>query len=231
VLLLIAATACAHAPVAPSGDSASDSAFYDALFRVGQSWEFRTEFMEETESGGTERTSTPPVRCKVASVRRAGTVRRSRVACVPPDEFSQTASSVLQGPYIARPDGLWRIWEDKPSSDDDVDLTELPPGEQLIPVPLARVRREEKFGCMSGGPEDGLSLIDPVEDGHALYTVTPWDDAWCAASLSACHQVWKIDCFRRGVGWIGGAMRHFDSVIPRWREIRWGDAPQFPFGM
>src|SRR5450432_2069061 len=105
---IVVASPRAPAPTS-SGGSQIGNTFVDALFRVGQTWKFRTELIAETE-GRPKRTATPQVRCRVADVHRAGTSVRSRVRCEPLDEhdFTQTPSRWLQATYIARPDGLWR---------------------------------------------------------------------------------------------------------------------------
>ncbi len=239
LLVAAAAAACSHAPPAQAIKNQVEvgaldaAAFYDPLFRAGQTWDFRVEYLEETDDGDVEAKAAPPVHCRVTDVRRDGTTRRSHVSCEPPtddddlDDLDNTiASGWLKGDYLARPDGVWRL-APNPEYEDPMYCAE-----PLLGARLAPLRQEDNMGCLFDGLFDKLCLVCTIPDGYDLHAVKPWRDAWCTTSVEPCHKGWRVDCFRRGVGWIGGAVRgYFDTPVSLWREIRWGEAPAFPFGV
>jgi hypothetical protein len=237
-VMLAIIPACGGARSSAPGEARPPEPVYEPLFRRGQTWDFTVELVEEAETGASHTTTLPPQHCAVTDVRKYRAARLATVVCEPSDpdpELAQRPPIPLAGRVLSTAAGLW-TWPPKDASEDaDQEafaLDQLDPKEMLVPAALAQVHRKLPSGCLESPPLPGASVVAHASPPDGFYSLLPWRDAWCVTVVQGCNSTWRVQCFRSNVGWIGGAWHgNWDPASPRWQEVRWGEAPAYPFGM
>jgi hypothetical protein len=193
---------------APAPDPAKPTEpIYAAMFRVGQTWKFPVDNGEDNEAATI-------LHCTVTDLHEYRTARLVTVACEPSES---TITPLFAGRFLATAAGLW-AWPPKSESEDPDQ--ELDPKQMLVPATVSELHRTIPADCLESAAPAGS------------YSLLPWKDAWCATVVRGCNSTWQLQCFRPHVGWIGGAWHGFpDPSNPHAQEVRWGDAPAYPFGM
>jgi hypothetical protein len=237
-VVLAIVTACGGARSSVPAEAKPPRPVYAPLFGLGQTWDFAVESVETDKTGAPHTTALPAQHCTVTDVHDYRGARLATVTCEPSDpdpEMALRPHIPLADRFIATPAGLWR-WPDGASKDADhapepFALDQLDPKEMLVPVALAQLRRKLPSGCLGYPPLAGGRVVDHMPPPDGLYSLLPWNGAWCATVVRGCNDTWLVQCFRANVGWIGGAWHGSSDPAAPWQEVRWGQAPAYPFGM
>jgi hypothetical protein len=233
--MLAMVSACGSARSPAPGEAKSTEPVYAPLFRLGQTWDFTAELVEEGETGASHTTVLPPQHCTVTEVHDYRAARLATVACKPTDPDSELPPIPFDGRFLATATGLW-TWPPKGASEDadqaPFGLDQLDPNEMLLPAALAELRRTLPSSCLGSPPLRRGNAAAHAPPPAGFYSLLPWSGAWCATEVRGCNSTWRVQCFRPNVGWIGGAWHGYpNSASPRLQEGRWGQAPAYPFGM
>lgn len=176
-LAIVAACGGGQSP-AP-GQAKSPEPVYSAVFRVGQTWDFPVEIVEETDTAAPHTTALQAAHCTVTTVHEYRAARLATVACDPSDPEPEIEPP-FAGRFLATATGLWE-WPPKDESEDadqePFGLDELDPKQMLVPAALTQLRRVIPSGCLGSPPLRGGSAIDNMPPPDGSYSLLPWKDA------------------------------------------------------